>query len=125
MHYDFSLPVISARFIPVWRRNFLVWEKLAGASILGNIADPRVPMSLVASPRLKVVIVGGGFAGMLTALGLRKSACEVTLVNTVPSAMTELARSNELPAGVQTVFLAGEALVRLGLAEGEHEWSAQ
>ena len=38
-------------------------------------------MSLAASPRLKVVIVGGGFAGMLTALGLRKCACDVTLVD--------------------------------------------
>ena len=44
MHYDFSFPSISARFIPVWRRNFLVWKKLAGASILGNIADPMIAL---------------------------------------------------------------------------------
>ena len=44
MHYDFSLPSVSARFIPVWRRNFLVWKKLAGASILGNIADPMIAL---------------------------------------------------------------------------------
>lgn len=36
------LPVPSLRFIPVWRRNFLVWRKLAGASVLGNIADPMI-----------------------------------------------------------------------------------
>ena len=44
MKYDFSLPTISPRFIPVWRRNFLVWKKLAGASILGNIADPMIAL---------------------------------------------------------------------------------
>ena len=44
MHYDFSLPTVSPRFIPVWRRNFLVWKKLAGASILGNIADPMIAL---------------------------------------------------------------------------------
>ena len=44
MHYDFSFPSVSARFIPVWRRNFLVWKKLAGASILGNIADPMIAL---------------------------------------------------------------------------------
>ena len=44
MHYDFSLPAFSPRFIPVWRRNFLVWKKLAGSSILGNIADPMISL---------------------------------------------------------------------------------
>src|SRR4029078_12574256 len=33
-------PRLSARFVPVWRRNLLVWRKLAFASLLGNIADP-------------------------------------------------------------------------------------
>jgi lipooligosaccharide transport system permease protein len=44
MHLDLRLPAVSARFIPVWRRNFLVWRKLAGASILGNIADPMIAL---------------------------------------------------------------------------------
>lgn len=34
----------SARFLAVWRRNFLVWKKLAGPSILGNLADPLLYM---------------------------------------------------------------------------------
>src|SRR5512139_271324 len=29
-------------FLPVWRRNFLVWKKLALPSILGNLADPMI-----------------------------------------------------------------------------------
>jgi lipooligosaccharide transport system permease protein len=59
MHYDFSLPAFSARFVPVWRRNFLVWKKLAGSSILGNIADPMI--SLVA--------FGYGLGSLLPSVG--------------------------------------------------------
>ena len=41
-HY--ALPRVSLRFVPVWRRNFLVWRKLAIPSILGNLADPMIYM---------------------------------------------------------------------------------
>ena len=37
-------PELSLRWIAVWRRNQLVWRKLAIASILGNIADPLLYM---------------------------------------------------------------------------------
>jgi lipooligosaccharide transport system permease protein len=37
-------PRLSNRFAPVWRRNLLVWRKLAIASVLGNIADPLLYM---------------------------------------------------------------------------------
>jgi len=36
--------VISLRFVPVLRRNFLVWRKLAVPSVLGNLADPMIYM---------------------------------------------------------------------------------
>jgi len=39
-----ALPLLSSRFLPVWRRNLMVWKKLAIASILGNIADPLLYM---------------------------------------------------------------------------------
>jgi lipooligosaccharide transport system permease protein len=38
------LPELSLRWLPVWRRNLLVWRKLAIASVLGNIADPLLYM---------------------------------------------------------------------------------
>jgi lipooligosaccharide transport system permease protein len=38
------LPRPSLRFVPVWRRNLLVWRKLAIASVLVNIADPLLYM---------------------------------------------------------------------------------
>jgi lipooligosaccharide transport system permease protein len=37
-------PTFSLRFVPVWQRNFLVWRKLAFASVLANIADPLLYM---------------------------------------------------------------------------------
>ena len=37
-------PRPSWRFVPVWRRNAMVWRKLAFASVLGNIAEPLLYM---------------------------------------------------------------------------------
>jgi len=39
-----ALPRFSLRFFQVWRRNYLVWWKLAIPSILGNLADPMILM---------------------------------------------------------------------------------
>jgi lipooligosaccharide transport system permease protein len=41
---DFRPPRLSLRFVHVWRRNFLVWRKLAIPSMLGNLADPMLYM---------------------------------------------------------------------------------
>ena len=40
----YAPPEFSMRFLPIWRRNFLVWKKLALASVLGNIADPLITL---------------------------------------------------------------------------------
>ena len=37
-------PRPSLRFVPVWRRHFLVWRKLTIPSVLGNLADPLLYM---------------------------------------------------------------------------------
>jgi lipooligosaccharide transport system permease protein len=37
-----ALPQFSFRALAVWRRNFLVWRKLAIPSLLGNLADPMI-----------------------------------------------------------------------------------
>ncbi|MFZ5465631.1 MAG: ABC transporter permease [Pseudomonadota bacterium] len=44
MNTHLALPAPSLRFVPVWRRNFLVWRKLWLPSILGNLADPMIYM---------------------------------------------------------------------------------
>ena len=55
----FALPSMSLRFVPVWRRNLLVWRKLAGASVLGNLADPLI----------YVLGLGYGLGSMLPQVG--------------------------------------------------------
>ena len=55
----FAPPSMSRRFVPVWRRNLLVWRKLAGASILGNLADPLI----------YVLGLGYGLGSMLPEVG--------------------------------------------------------
>jgi lipooligosaccharide transport system permease protein len=44
MATTYALPQFSRRFWPIWQRNFLVWKKLAIASVLGNIADPLITL---------------------------------------------------------------------------------
>jgi lipooligosaccharide transport system permease protein len=56
---NFSLPRISLRFIPIWRRNYMVWKKMAGSSILGHLADPVIYM----------LGLGYGLGGMLPNIG--------------------------------------------------------
>src|SRR5487761_2416146 len=56
-HY--ALPSFSRRFIPIWRRNFMVWKKMAGSSILGHLADPVIYM----------LGLGYGLGGMLPQIG--------------------------------------------------------
>ena len=43
-HSHFSPPRLSLRFVPIWRRHFLVWKKVAATSILGHLADPVIYM---------------------------------------------------------------------------------
>src|SRR5450759_3314028 len=55
----FAPPQFSRRFIPIWRRNYLVWKKMAGSAILGNLADPVIYM----------LGMGYGLGGMLPEIG--------------------------------------------------------
>ena len=58
-HY--APPQFSRRFIPIWRRNFMVWKKMAGSSILGHLADPVIYM----------LGLGYGLGGMLPNIDFR------------------------------------------------------
>ncbi len=55
----FSFPKLSLRFFPIWQRNYLVWQKMAGPSILGHLADPVIYM----------LGLGYGLGGMLPEIG--------------------------------------------------------
>ena len=53
------IPQLSLRAFAVWRRNFLVWKKLAIPSLLGNLADPMIYL----------FGLGYGLGGMLPEVG--------------------------------------------------------
>jgi len=54
-----AFPSFSLRHLYVWRRNSLVWRKLAAPSMLGNLADPLIYM----------LGLGYGLGAMLTDVG--------------------------------------------------------
>ena len=70
-----AAPRISLRWVPVFRRNFLVWRKLAIPSLVGNIADPLIALvafgygmgALVGQVKMGdamvpyIVFLGGGY----------------------------------------------------------------
>jgi lipooligosaccharide transport system permease protein len=39
-----AVPLITRRLLPVLRRHFLVWRKLAAPSLLANVADPLITL---------------------------------------------------------------------------------
>ena len=93
---------------------FLWWAKevFSAAELAGVLASTSVCFDLSVfeifaplSSGGQVIVVGNA----LELAGLRGSA-EVTLVNTVPSAMAELLRVDGIPDSVRTVNLAGEPL---------------
>jgi len=38
----FRLPALTPRFVPIWRRHFLVWRRFWAQNLVGNIADPLI-----------------------------------------------------------------------------------
>ena len=40
--YPSAMPSSATNWMSVWRRNYLVWKKLAIASMFGNLADPMI-----------------------------------------------------------------------------------
>jgi amino acid adenylation domain-containing protein len=97
----------SAATFVRWAQQAFTQDELAGVLFSTSICfdlsvfEMFVPLSVGG----KVVVVENALH--LPSLAFRD---EVTVVNTVPSAMTELIRVNGVPASVTTLNLAGEAL---------------
>ena len=94
--------------------NFIDWARLTFSSdeLAGVLAATSICFDLSIFEIFAPLAAGGSviLAKNVLELPTLPNAYEVTLVNTVPSAMTGLVRANDLPAGVRTVFLAGEPL---------------
>ncbi len=94
--------------------NFIHWARrtFSADELAGVLAATSVCFDLSIFEIFAPLAAGGSviLANNVLELPTLPNAYEVTLVNTVPSAMMELVRANDLPAGVRTVFLAGEPL---------------
>ncbi|HEX8851948.1 MAG TPA: amino acid adenylation domain-containing protein, partial [Pyrinomonadaceae bacterium] len=99
----------SAVVMAQWAGEYFTREQLAGVLAATSICFDLSVFELFAP-----LSVGGSVILAENALQLPTvaAASEVTLVNTVPSAMAELVRGGLVPANVSTVNLAGEALPR-------------
>ena len=84
----------------------------SGGELAGVLASTSICFDLSVYEIFVTLANGGTVVLVGNALGLVEIAKEqtVTLVNTVPSAMEELVRLGAIPATVQTINLAGEAL---------------
>jgi len=84
------------------------------ADLAGVLAATSISFDLSVFEIFVPLAYGGTVVLAENALELPRlpAAGEVTLVNTVPSAMAELVRSGGVPGGVRVVNLAGEALTR-------------
>jgi len=97
----------SAVIFLQWARELFLPEEVAGTLLATSICfdlsvfEMFVPLSMGG----KVIIAQNALA-----LAKLPAAHEVTLINTVPSALAELLRMGAIPPSVQVVNLAGEAL---------------
>jgi amino acid adenylation domain-containing protein len=93
---------------------FLAWAKKVFSSkeIAGVLASTSICFDLSIFELFVPLSWGGKIILVKNALYLSTlpSCLEVTLLNTVPSAMSELVRINSIPASVQVVNLAGEPI---------------
>jgi amino acid adenylation domain-containing protein/non-ribosomal peptide synthase protein (TIGR01720 family) len=93
---------------------FLCWaaQAFSQAELAGVLASTSINFDLSVFELFAPLSVGGAVVLAQNALELPElpAASRVTLINTVPSAMTELVRARALPASVLTVNLAGEPL---------------
>jgi amino acid adenylation domain-containing protein/non-ribosomal peptide synthase protein (TIGR01720 family) len=89
-------------------------ETYSADDLAGVLASTSICFDLSVWELFVPLSVGGAVVISPTALDLStlRGAQRVTLVNTVPSAIAELLRTDGIPASVRTVNLAGEPLTR-------------
>jgi amino acid adenylation domain-containing protein len=97
----------SAAAFAQWAREAFSPEELRGV-----LASTAVTFDLSVFEIFVTLAWGGTVVLVENALADFPAGAEVTLINTVPSAMAELLRNDSLPASVRTINLAGEALPR-------------
>ena len=123
-------PHAAAQLAATWREEF-GGEK--AVLILGILADKDasgvVAALLPIAARIICVLVRNPRAlppsELAASVRAQAPAIPVSIAETLSGALAEARADSERILIAGSLFLAGEALVRLGLAAGEHEWSAQ
>ncbi|HEX8282845.1 MAG TPA: amino acid adenylation domain-containing protein [Pyrinomonadaceae bacterium] len=99
----------SAVIMAQWAGEYFTREQLRGVLFSTSVCFDLSVFELFAPFSVGGTVILAENALELPTLA---AASEVTLVNTVPSAMAELVRGGDVPPNVTTVNLAGEALPR-------------
>jgi len=123
-------PHAATQLAATWREEFgdekavLILGILGDKDAAGVIAAllpiaARIICTPVRSPR---ALAPSDLAAMIRA---QSPALPVSIAESLETALAEARTDGNRILIAGSLFLAGEALVRLSLAEGEHEWSAQ
>src|SRR5262249_47184195 len=95
---------------------FIGWasEQFTPEELSGVLASTSICFDLSVFELFAPLSVGGKAIIVENALGLSEAGAgeEITMINTVPSVMAELARGGSVPGSVRVVNLAGEQLSR-------------
>ncbi|MFZ5588877.1 MAG: ABC transporter permease [Pseudomonadota bacterium] len=142
---NLSLPALSLRWLPVWRRNFLVWRKLSIPALLGNFGEPLLYLlalgyglgSFVGEMQglpyiafLASGIVCGSAMNTATFEGLYSAYTRMTLQQTwsgmlvAPLNIDDVVLGEMIWAGAKSLISVAPILIIAALLGLVHDWNA-
>ena len=113
-------PRLSMRFVHVWRRNLLVWRKLAVPSVLGNLADPMIGLFGLGYGLGAMLpeVAGGPYIGFLAAGMVLSSTMYAASFEAMYSAFSRLQHQKTWEAILSTPLTVDDVIL------GEMVWAA-
>jgi lipooligosaccharide transport system permease protein len=111
----------AARWVPVWRRNWRVWLKLAGPALVGNLGEPLLYLLAFGYGfgRLVGAVSGMPYAEFLASGIVCASAMNTATFEGLYSAYTRMAVQQTWRGMLVTPLSVGDILL------GETVWAAQ
>ena len=114
----FTPPALSLRWIAVWRRNWLVWQRLAIPSILGNLADPLIMLFGLGYGVGAMLGAGANYFGFLAAGFVATSSMYAASFEALYSAFSRMHVQRTWEAIVYAPLNMDDVLA------GEYAWAA-
>jgi len=114
------LPRLSLRFVHVWRRNLLVWRKLAIPAVLGNLADPMIGLFGLGYGLGAMLpeVAGGPYIGFLAAGMVVSSTMYAASFESMYSAFSRLQHQKTWEAILNAPLTVDDVVL------GEMVWAA-